>query len=178
MGFFLVSWVVVLVGLALHIGFDRSPARRTTGRIAELSALWLIVGMGVFGLWGGFGHTGPTSGAVAASIGYAPSMFQWEVGWADIAVSLAMIAVARPRFRGAWTDATLFILTVYFVGDAIGHVMQWGWHGNTAPDNVWALPSDLLLPALSILAVLVARRRGFFSDRPVTAEALATPARV
>jgi hypothetical protein len=177
-GFFLFQWAVVIVGFAVHVGLDRSSLRRTGGRVAELAALWLIVGQGFFVVWGGAFHIGPTSSDIAAQIGYAPSMFQWEVGWADIAIGLAMMALALPRFRGAWTNAVLFVLTVYFVGDGIGHIMQLVGDGNTAPDNLWAMPSNFVLPALAIGLVALARRAGLFTDRVVTAASVAVPTRV
>ena len=36
-------------------------------------------------------------------------------------------------------------------------------HGNPAPDNIWAIPTCFLVPALSALFVAPARRRGTFS---------------
>ncbi|MHC1559052.1 DUF6790 family protein [Actinomycetospora sp. C-140] len=178
MGFFAFQWAVVIVGFGLHAVLDRSAHRRTGGRVAELAALWLIVVMGAFNIFGGVFHAGPTSSDIAAQIGYAPSMFQWEVGWADIAVGVAMVAVAMRRFRGSWATATLTILFVYFVGDGIGHIMSLVAHGNTAPDNIAALPADFLLPVLAFVLVGLARRAGFFTDRALTAADVAVPAAV
>jgi hypothetical protein len=158
--YFAFQWIVVLGGLAVHVALDRSAARRTAGRVYELAALWLIVGMGAFNLWGGFGHVGPTSAGVAAEIGYAPSMFQWEIGWADIALGVVGVLCVRRVNRGRWTDATLVALTVSFFGDGIGHIMQLVAHDNLAPDNVWAIPTCFLVPTFSALFVLLARRAG------------------
>jgi hypothetical protein len=163
MGYFTVQWVTLVVGFAGHVLLDRSPMRRTASRVLELAALWMLVGMGVFNLWGGFGHIGPTSDEVAASIGYTQSMFQWELGWADMALGVLGVLCARRAHRGQWTNATLVALTVSFYGDGIGHVMQWLGHGNLAPDNVGAIPTCFLVPALSALFVALARRRGAFS---------------
>jgi hypothetical protein len=168
MGFFAVQWTVIVVGLAAHVLLDRAPSRRTAGRVYALAALWLLVGMGAVNLWGGFGHTGPTSDQVAASIGYTPSMFQWEIGWADIALGVLGVLCARRVNRGRWTDATLVALTVSFFGDGIGHVMQLVAHANTAPNNVWAIPTCFLVPALSALFVHLARRHGTFDPQPST----------
>jgi hypothetical protein len=162
MSFFAFQWIVILGGFAVHVGLDRSPVRRTAGRVYELAALWLLVGMGAFNLWGGFGHTGPTSAAVATEIGYAPSMFQWEIGWADIALGVVAVLCVRRVNRDRWTDATLVALTVSFFGDGIGHIMQLTAHANMAPDNVWAIPTCFLVPILSILFVHLARRAGRF----------------
>lgn len=167
MSFFAIQWTVLLVGFLAHVLLDRSAVRRTGGRVYELAALWLLVGMGAFNLWGGFGHTGPTSDQVAAAIGYAPSMFQWEIGWADIALGVLGVLCVRRSHRSDWTNATLVALTVSFYGDGIGHVMQLVGHGNLAPDNVWAIPTCFLVPALSALFVHLARRHGTYS-RPLT----------
>lgn len=169
MSFFAVQWTVIVVGFVAHVALDRSPIRRTAGRVYELAALWLLVGMGAFNLWGGFGHTGPTSDQVAAAIGYAPSMFQWEIGWADIALGVIGVLCARRSNRGKWTSATLVALTVSFFGDGIGHIAQLLGHGNTAPDNVWAIPTCFLVPALSALFVHLARRHGAFTRPPTAA---------
>jgi hypothetical protein len=168
MGYFAVQWIVLLVGFAAHTLLDRAPTHRTTGRVYELAALWLLVGMGAFNLWGGFGHTGPTSGEVAATIGYTPSMFQWEIGWADIALGVLGVLCARRVNRGRWTDATLVALTVSFFGDGIGHIMQLVVHDNTTPNNVWAIPTCFVVPILSALFVHLARRHGTFVPRPLT----------
>jgi hypothetical protein len=168
MGYFAVQWTALVVGFAAHVLLDRSPMRRTSGRVFELAALWMLVGMGVFNLWGGFGHIGPTSDEVAASIGYTQSMFQWEIGWADIALGVLGVLCARRAHRGQWTNATLVALTVSFYGDGIGHVVQWLGHANLAPNNIWAIPTCFLVPALSALFVVLARRRGNFSPRVPT----------
>jgi len=51
----------------------------------------------------------------------------------------------------------------YFYGDGIRHVVQWLGHGNLAPDNIGAIPTCFLVPALSALFVVLVRRRGAFS---------------
>lgn len=163
MGYFLFQWVVIVLGFGLHAALDRTRYRHTKGRVAELAALWMVVGFGAWSIWGGVFHVGPTSTSIAEQIGYAPSMFQWEVGWADIAFGVLGVLCVMRRFRTGWTDALLAGLTIYFFGDGIGHIMQLVVHGNVAPDNVWALPADFLIPIVSIVAVLVARRLGFYS---------------
>lgn len=44
--------------------------------------------------------------------------------------------------------AAVVVLAIYFAGDGIGHIMQWSAHQNTAPENIWAIPSDFVQPAL------------------------------
>jgi hypothetical protein len=158
MRFFAFEWVILIAGFLIHVGLDRSPARRTRARIYELAALWLIVGIGVFNILSGLGHIGPYSDETAASIGFTQSMFQWEIGWADIAIGVLGVACASRRNRGPWMTATLVALTISFIGDGIGHVMQLVAHGNMAPNNVWAIPNDFVVPILSIVLVLLYRR--------------------
>ena len=43
-------------------------------------------------------------------------------------------------------------------GDAIGHIMQYTVHDNTAPDNVWAIPSDIIGPLLAVVLLIAYRR--------------------
>jgi uncharacterized protein DUF6790 len=165
MGFFASQWIVLIVGFLIHLSFDRSPARRTRARVYELASLWLLVGVGVGNILAGYGHIGPNSDQTAIDIGFTQSMFQWEIGWADIALGVLGVLCARKAHRGQWTNATLTALTVSFFGDGIGHVIEWLGHGNLAPDNVWAIPTCFLVPTLSALFVYLARRDGTFSPR-------------
>ena len=108
------------------------------------------------GLLAAFGHIGPGAADSAASIGYAPSMFQWEVGFADLA--LGVLGVASFWFRDRWLTAGVVALAISYGGDAIGHIMQYVAHDNTAPNNVWAIPSDIAQPLLGIILLLLYRR--------------------
>jgi hypothetical protein len=158
MAFFVGSWVVLLLGWAVHLAADRHPDRRSRRRVIELALLWLLVGGGVTNIVGGFAHIGPNSAAIADQIGYRPSMFQWEVGWGDIAIGTLGVGCALPRLRGTWMTAAVVAWTISFGGDAVGHLMQLVAHDNREPSNVWSLPSDVLMPLLAI-ALLVAYRR-------------------
>ncbi len=156
MYFFLIGWVVFVVGLALNIVIDRNPARRTKPRVIELALLWVVVWFAVYGLVGVLGHLGPNSAEIAAEIGYAPSMFQWEVGFGDL--TLSILGIVAFWFRDRWLTAAVVAVAISFFGDAIGHIMEWSG-GNDAVNNVWAIPSDILQPLLGI-ALLLAYRRG------------------
>ncbi len=157
MAFFLTSWVITVLGWIVHVFLDRVPDRRTKHRVIELLLLWMLVVTGVFGLSSGIMHISGMSGMLAEGIGYAPSMFQWEVGWGDIALSVILIGTAWKSLRGTWMTAAVVVLTIQYGGDAIGHVMQYVAHDNTAPDNVWAIPSDIMQPIIAIVLLLVYR---------------------
>ncbi|MFC5066281.1 DUF6790 family protein [Actinomycetospora atypica] len=159
MSFFLVMWAILLVGLALHVLLDRSPARRTGARVLELTSVWfVVVGLGVNGVLAGLVHLGPGAPAAAGSIGWSPSPFQWENGGSDLAVGLAGVVVAWRRFRGGWMSAVIAIAFVQLWLDGIQHVTQWLIHGNTAPDNVGAIPTCFLVPLIAAVTTWAARR--------------------
>jgi hypothetical protein len=48
---------------------------------------------------------------------------------------------------------------VQYGGDAIGHIMEYVAHDNTAPSNVWAIPSDILQPIVAIVLLVIYRRQ-------------------
>lgn len=156
MYFFFAFWLLLGVGLVAHVLLDRHPNRRTGPRLVELALLWVLVWGGVYGLYGVLGHLGPDSAQIAESIGYAPSMFQWEVGFGDLA--LAVLGILCVRFRDRWLTAAVVAIAVSFGGDAIGHIMEMS-DGNMAVNNVWAMPSDIA-QALAGIALLVLYRRG------------------
>ena len=162
--FFLVPWVIALIGLVLHIFLDRNPARRTAPRVVELALLWVMVFFGAFAILGGLSHIGPNSAEIAEGIGYAPSMFQWEVGWGDIALSVLGVGCAWKSKRDGWLTAAVVALVIMYWGDAIGHIMQWQAHDNTAPNNVWAIPSDILQPLLAAVLLVAYRRTRSTAD--------------
>jgi hypothetical protein len=155
--FFLIPWVVTVVGFVVHALVDRKANRRTPFRLVELALVWLLVFGGGWALFGAFAHLGPNSTEVARGIGYAPSMFQWEVGWGDIVIGVLGVGCAWRR--DSWMTAAVVALTLGYGGDAIGHVMSWlGPDRNVAPDNVWAIPSDVLGPLLAIVLLIAYRR--------------------
>jgi hypothetical protein len=47
--------------------------------------------------------------------------------------------------------------------------MQWTVHDNTAPNNVWAIPSDILGPLLAVMLLVAYRRMSWTSRREAVA---------
>jgi len=156
MGFFATVWATLVVGFVLHVVLDRKPNRRTTRRVVELALLWVLAGGGAWSIFGGIGHLGPNSTDLAEEIGYEQSFFQWEVGFADVAIGV--LGVMCIWLRNSFMTAAVIALVILFGGDAIGHLMQWVANDNTDPDNIWALPSDVLASVLAVV-LLVAYRR-------------------
>jgi hypothetical protein len=162
---FIMQWVILVVAAAIHILIDRRrhPDRRGTRRTVELALVWLLAFGGFVAISAGIGHISGTSDQLAESIGYTQSMFQWEVGWADIGIGVLGVGVIWRR--DAWLTAAVVMLAISYWGDAIGHLMQWIEHDNTEPDNVWAIPSDILGPSLAIILLIWYRRLSPSADR-------------
>ncbi|MGH9032370.1 MAG: DUF6790 family protein [Acidimicrobiia bacterium] len=155
---FIMEWILMIVAAAVHIVVDRRrhPDRRGTRRTVELALIWLLAFGGFWAIFSGVGHISGMSDQLAESIGYTPSMFQWEIGWADIGIGvLGLVCIWR---RDSWMTAAVVMLSISYLGDAIGHIMQWVEHDNTEPDNVWAIPSDILAPLLAIVLLIWYRR--------------------
>lgn len=169
MGFFAFTLLTLVVGALLHTFLDRHGDRRTRRRVIELWLLWFVVGGGVWAIIGGLSHIGPTSTQIADSIGYRQSFFQWEVGWADIAVGV--LGVGCVWKRDGWLTAAVVALAILYWGDTIGHIMQWSVHDNTAPSNVGAIPSDILQPLVAVI-LLIAYRRTSAATPPHERESL------
>lgn len=163
-GFFIVQWVIMLGGAAVHVAVRRRRVGRQPGDAVKLLLLWVLVFGGFWVAYGGVMHASGLSDQMAESIGYAPSMFQWEVGWADIAVGVLGMGCAWRTLRDHWMTAAVVAISVSFFGDGIGHIMQWVSNDNTAPDNVWAIPSDFAQPLLAIVLLLAYRRAFGFRE--------------
>ncbi|WP_188193560.1 DUF6790 family protein [Nonomuraea sp. SYSU D8015] len=160
--FVLVTFLGLAVAALVHTLVDGAPARRTRHRVIELWLLWFVAGGGVLAMFGGLMHIGPYAPQIADSIGFARSPFQWEVGWADIAVGL--IGLLSIWNRGSFMTAAVIALAVLYWGDAAGHIMQWVAHDNTAPYNIWTIPTDILQPLIAVV-LLILYRRGDVSRR-------------
>lgn len=167
--FFLTQMIIVVVGAIVHILLDHKANRRTQRRVVELLLIWLLGAGGVMAIVAGIGHIGPNSAEVAEGIGYRSSMFQWEIGWADIAIGVAGLGCIWRR--NGWLTCATTVLAISYWGDAIGHIMQYSANGNTAPNNVWAIPSDILQPFL-VIGLLIAYR---ITDRDLSLSAKAQP---
>jgi hypothetical protein len=118
--------------------------------------VWILAFGGFWAIVSGIGHISGSSDQLAESIGYTQSMFQWEVGWGDIGLGvLGMGVIWR---RDSWMTAAVVMLAIAYGGDAIGHIVQWVKHDNTEPDNVWAIPSDIVGPLLAVVLLVWYRR--------------------
>ena len=52
----------------------------------------------------------------------------------------------------------MVLVAISYGGDAIGHIMEYVAHNNTAGANVGAIPSDLWEPVVAIVLLIAYRR--------------------
>ena len=124
---------------------------------AERYLAWiLLLPIGVTGLWAGVFHLF-FPGIAAADIGWEVSPFQFEVGMADLAIG----ATACFSFWRSldFKAAAVMVSSIFFLGDAVGHVKQMIVAGNFAAGNA-GVPffGDIVFPVLAICLLTIARR--------------------
>ena len=155
--FQLIFVVLALIGASLHLSLSRR--RRSSGFLmAETFLLHLFVFyVGVMGVLTFVFHIF-FSARASASIGWAPSPFEYEVGIADLTVGvLGFLCIwLRENFWLATAIANL----VWLEGDAIGHIRQMVEHGNHAANNAGIfLYLEILLPVVILGLTLYHRRK-------------------
>ena len=149
-------WVAALVCAGFAIWCARRPITR--GVIVDKLLRYLFFfPLGVQGLWAFSGHVfAPVE--VAASIGWAPSPFQSEVGMANLGLGLASLYAAFGSF-GARAAAA--IAAACFLGGAgVVHLLEIAEEGNFAPGNAGPiLVTDFLTPIVVLALLLLVPRR-------------------
>lgn len=151
----LLAWGAALVVAALVVA--RGPRPITPGRIVEQLLRYILVfPVGLMGLWAFMGHVFFAAEA-AASIGWAPSPFQFEVGMANLGIGLAGIIGAFSRSPGF--RAAVGVVMLGFLGGAgVGHLVQISETGDMAAGNAGPiLYTDFLTP-LTVLGLLAVQR--------------------
>jgi uncharacterized membrane protein len=147
---------VAVIAATAHLVL--SPRRRSTARnIAATYLLYLLfIYVGVMGLLTAYAHVfRPLQ--TSASIGWATSPYEYEVGMADLTVGV--LGVLCLVFRGEFWLATAIANAVWLLGDAVGHVRQVVRNRDYAANNSGLfLVMEFIMPVV-ILALVLYRRR-------------------
>jgi hypothetical protein len=153
---FLVLFVLaVFFGL---IGFARK-ANKKQSQLWEPSFFWmLLLFVGVGGIYGFLTH-GFMGDIAAKEIGWANSPFQWEVAVANLVFGVLGVLGACSKSRG-FRLATVLGVTVWFWGDAAGHIYQMVAKDDFSPGNAgtwfWL---DVISPAVLLFLHIVNKRK-------------------
>lgn len=152
----ILAWVVAL--LFWGIAVWRGPRPIMQAFVVDRALRYLFVfPLGLVGLWAFVGHVFFPERA-AAAIGWAPSPFQFEVGYANLGIGLASLYAAYTGFYAR--VAVAIAASCFLIGAGIGHVVDISEHGNLAPGNAGPiLISDFLTPMAVLALLLVAARR-------------------
>ena len=158
----MVFWFPIAMGvLAIFfagVAFGRTPEPRPPGALAAAFIRYLLLfPVGIQGLWGALGHIGFPA-QTAASIGWAPSPFQFEVGVCNLGVGVVGLIAA---FHASWNfRLAISIFTLFFLGGAAwGHVVQMMTAGNFAPGNAGPIfYTDILTPVSLLILLLLTRK--------------------
>jgi hypothetical protein len=148
-------WVAAL--LATGIAVWRAPPPILRDFVIDRLLRYLFVfPLGLQGLWAFIGHVFFPAQS-AASIGWATSPFQYEVGVANLGLGLASLYAA---FRGFEARLAVGIAAACFLlGAGIGHIRDILAMGNLAPGNAGPILFTDFLTPIAVLALLYASDR-------------------
>ncbi|GAA4910637.1 DUF6790 family protein [Actinomycetospora succinea] len=155
-------WVLRLLSMTTYVGIVGFVVAEivqiaqygTEGLLAAslLNALAWIVGVNA--IITGSGHL-VMPDPIADSIGWPRgSPFQWEVGLAGLLIGV--LGVLAPGFDRGFQLATVIAFSIFFLGAAVGHVVQRFRAKNTEPGNTgFIFWFDIVAP-LVVIALYVA----------------------
>jgi hypothetical protein len=157
-------WVAALACAGVAIWREPRPLLRGFAVDRLLRYLFLFP-LGLGGLWGFVGHVFFAEQA-AASIGWANTPFQYEVGVANLGLGLAAIYAAFKGFEARF--AVAIVGACFLIGAGIIHIVDIVGQGNLAPGNAGPiLVSDFLTP-LAILVLLAFASEKWRPKSPAT----------
>jgi uncharacterized protein DUF6790 len=147
----LLLWVAAFASAGIAIWRAPPPILRSFAIDRLLRYLFLFP-LGVQGLWAFAGHVFFAEQS-AASIGWATSPFQYEVGVANLGLGLASIYAA---FRGFEARLAVAIAAACFlIGAGIIHILDIVERGNLAPGNAGPIMVTDFLTPITVLILLV-----------------------
>ncbi|GFO83379.1 MAG: hypothetical protein A49_30060 [Methyloceanibacter sp.] len=154
----ILTWVAAIACWGIAVWRGPRPIPRWFAIDRALRYIFIFP-LGLLGLWAFVGHVMfPLRSA--AAIGWQPSPFQFEVGYANLGIGLASLYAAFTTFYAR--VAVAIAASCFLVGAGIGHVHDIIAYGNLTAGNAGPiLVTDFLTPmAALILLILSARGRG------------------
>lgn len=144
---FVLAWGFALIGW-------NAPGADAATPFDEQALRWILfLAVGWAGVGGAIPHT-IFARQTARSIGWETNGFQYEVGFANMAVGLAGIYASGQDTPAAWIAASIAGGTFLVLAGAY-HVVEIFRDRNYAPGNTAILISDFGIP-ISLVALLIA----------------------
>jgi hypothetical protein len=139
----LLLWVAAFACAGVAIW--RAPLPMLRGfAVDRLLRYLFLFPLGLQGLWAFVGHVFFAEQA-AASIGWANTPFQYEVGVANLGLGLASIYAAFRGFEARF--AVAIVAACFLIGAGVIHIVDIVARGNLAPGNAGPiLVTDFLTP--------------------------------
>ena len=146
--FSVVAFLLSLV-LALSVVLARGKSLTDAARYDIFLRYLFLFACGVTGVYGFILH-GFFPVLSAENIGWAPSPFQWEVAVADL--GFGVVCIFATRAENGFRLAGLLGVSIWFWGDALGHIWQMVERQDYAPGNAGSwFWTDVLIPAFMII---------------------------
>lgn len=125
------------------------------GRISQYEIVYRWVAFFSIGLVGVYTFVMHAfySDIASASIGWAASPFEYEVGVADLAIGVLGVCSFNASF--GFRLATVTAASIWLLGDAFNHISQLILSGNVNPGNAgtWLWLQDLVVPLLLLMCI-------------------------
>lgn len=163
------AWVAALT--CWGIAMVRGPRPLSRWFVLDRALRYVFIfPLGLLGLWAFVGHVMFPLRA-AAAIGWPPSPFQFEVGYASLGIGLASLYAAFTTFYAR--VAVAIAASCFLVGAGIGHVHDIMAYGNLAPGNAGPiLLADFLTPVVVLTLLIASARRSKTQSRSPDSAAL------
>jgi hypothetical protein len=158
---------LALVAATVHLVFS-ARRRSSAATIVGTYLVYLFsIYVGFMGLFTAYYHVFQP-GLASASIGWAPSPFEYEVGMADL--TMGVLGVLCLVFRRDFWLATAIGNAVWLLGDAVGHIREVVIHKNHAANNAGLfLVLELAVPVVILGLVVYYRRLTLDNTEPLAA---------
>lgn len=124
--------LVALIAASIHIALSANRRSSAAAIVGTYLIYFLFIYVGLMGLFTAYFHVFEP-GRASASIGWAPSPFEYEVGMADL--TMGVLGVLCIVFRREFWLATAIGNAMWFLGDAVGHVREMTLQNNHAENN-------------------------------------------
>ena len=148
--------LLAVVAASIHLLFS-SKRRSSAHAIAATYLIYfLFFYVGVMGVFTACAHVFRPM-QTSASIGWATSPYEYEVGMADLTVGV--LGILCLWIRGNFWLATAVANAVWLLGDAIGHLREVTLHNNHAANNSGIfLYAEVITPLLILFLALYNHR--------------------